>query len=97
MGVLHLGSGGVMVALANDFTLPVSSFALSGPPGTPLSEGVINSVVDIPLGLGTATFLFLSAFFHFLISSPWGSSATSPNCPRAATGSAGSNTPCPPP
>ncbi|CAN5622638.1 heliorhodopsin HeR [soil metagenome] len=72
MGVLHLGSGGAMVALANDFTLPVSSFALNGPPGTPLSEGVINSVVDIPLGLGTATFLFLSAFFHFLISSPWG-------------------------
>ncbi|MGB5952148.1 MAG: heliorhodopsin HeR [Ornithinimicrobium sp.] len=72
MGLLHLGSGGAMLALSNDFTVPVSSFSLQGPPGTPLSEGVVNSVVDLPLGVGTATFLLLSAFFHFLIASPWG-------------------------
>ncbi|MBW8172226.1 heliorhodopsin HeR [Ornithinimicrobium sp. Arc0846-15] len=72
MGVLHLVSGAGMVALSNDFTLPVSTFALNGPPGTPLSEGVTNSVFDVPLGYATAAFLFLSAFFHFLIASPWG-------------------------
>ncbi|MGB3763107.1 MAG: heliorhodopsin HeR [Ornithinimicrobium sp.] len=72
MGVLHLASGSAMVALANDFALPVSTFALNGPPGTPLSEGVTNSVFELPLGLATASFLFLSAFFHFLIASPWG-------------------------
>ncbi len=72
MGVLHLSSGSAMVALSNDFTLPVSTFALNGPPGTPLSQGVTNLVFDVPLGIATASFLFLSAFFHFLIASPWG-------------------------
>lgn len=72
MGVLHLVSGGAMVALSNDFSLEVSTIALGGPPGTPLSEGVVNSVFDVPLAIGTASFLFLSAFFHFLIASPWG-------------------------
>ena len=72
MGVLHLASGSAMVALSNDFTLPVSTFALNGPPGTPLSQGVTNLVFDVPLGIATASFLFLSALFHFLIASPWG-------------------------
>ncbi len=72
MGVLHLASGAAMVALSNDFSLSVSTFALNGPPGTPLSEGTTNTVFDVPLGLGAASFLFLSAFFHFLIASPWG-------------------------
>lgn len=72
MGVLHLASGSAMVALSNDFTLPVSTFALNGPPGTPLSQGVTNLVFDVPLGIVTASFLFLSALFHFIIASPWG-------------------------
>ncbi|WP_299446501.1 heliorhodopsin HeR [uncultured Phycicoccus sp.] len=72
MGVLHLVSGGAMVALSSDFTLPVSTFALMGPPGTPLADGVLSGVADVPLAWATASFLFLSAFFHFLIASPWG-------------------------
>lgn len=72
MGVLHLASGSAMIALSNDFTLPVSTFALNGPPGTPLSQGVTNLVFDVPLGVATASFLLLSALFHFLIASPWG-------------------------
>ena len=69
MGVLHLVSGGAMVALSNDFTLPVSTFALNGPPGTPLSQGVTHLVFDVPIGIATASFLFLSALFHFIIAS----------------------------
>ena len=72
MGLLHLLSGAAMVTLSNNFTLPVSTFALNGPPGTPLSHGVTNPVFNVPLGVATASFLFLSAFFHFLIASPWG-------------------------
>ena len=72
MGVLHALSGAAMVVLGNDFTLPVSTFALMGPPGTPLSEGMVNPVVDVPLAWAVASFLFLSAFFHLLIASPWG-------------------------
>lgn len=72
MGVLHLLSGGAMVALSNDFSLPVTTFALGGPPGTPIEQGMTNVVFDLPLAAGTSAFLFLSAFFHFLIASPWG-------------------------
>ena len=72
MGVLHLVSGAAMVALSTDFTLPVSTFALGGPPGTPLEQGILSGVVDVPLAWATAAFLFLSAFFHLLLVSPWG-------------------------
>jgi Heliorhodopsin len=72
MGALHLVSGAAMVALSTDFTLPVSVFALGGPPGTPLENGTLAGILDVPLAWATASFLFLSAFFHFLIASPWG-------------------------
>ena len=72
MGLLHLVSGAAMVALSTDFTLPVSTFALGGPPGTPLEQGTLSGVVDVPLAWGTAAFLFLSALFHLVIVSPWG-------------------------
>ncbi|MGV8845161.1 heliorhodopsin HeR [Tessaracoccus sp.] len=72
MGALHLASGAAMVTLSNDFTLPVSTFSFNGPPGTPLSQGITNLVFNVPLGVATASFLLLSAFFHFLIASPWG-------------------------
>ena len=70
MGVLHLGSGAAMVALSNDFELDVSSFALNGPPGTPLDQGAIGQVFSVPLGWATASFLFLSALVHFIIAGP---------------------------
>ncbi len=70
MGLLHLVSGALMVVLGNDFELDISTFALDGPPGTPLSDGSINQVWGLPLAWGTASFLFLSAFFHLLIASP---------------------------
>jgi hypothetical protein len=66
-GVLHLVSALAMTILSADFTLPVTSFNLNGPPGTPLSQGVLNSLADIQLGWMTAGFLYLSALFHFII------------------------------
>lgn len=72
IGVLHLISGGLMVLLGNDFELDISTFALDGPPGTPLDEGSIHQVWGLPLAWATAAFLLLSAFFHFLIASPVG-------------------------
>ena len=67
MGVIHLVSGVLMVVLGNDFELEVSSFNLGGPPGTPLTDGTLDSVVGVPLAWATASFLFLSALFHFVI------------------------------
>lgn len=72
MGVFHLISGVLMIVLGNDFELEVSSFSLNGPPGTPVSDGTIDTVFAIPLAWATAAFLLLSAFFHFLIASPLG-------------------------
>ncbi len=70
MGALHFVSGALMVVLGNDFRLDISTFALNGPPGTPLEDGTINQVWGLPLAWATAAFLLLSAFFHFLIASP---------------------------
>ena len=67
-GVLHLVTGIAMIVLGNlDFDLPVSTFNISGPPGTDLSNGVLNEQFGIPLAIGVAAFSLLSAFFHFLI------------------------------
>ncbi len=67
MGFFHLVSGALMIVLGNDFALEVSTFALNGPPGTPLADGTVNSVFDVPLAWATASFLLLSAGFHFII------------------------------
>jgi len=66
-GTLHLVSGVLMLVLSQTFTLPVTSFNLNGPPGTPVEEGSLSTVADIELVPLTAGFLFLSAFFHYLI------------------------------
>ena len=72
MGALHLISGALMVILGNDFALDVTTLNLNGPPGTPIADGTLNSFASVPLAAATAGFLFLSAFFHFLIASPVG-------------------------
>jgi hypothetical protein len=72
MGALHAVSGLLMWFLSNDFELQVSTLNLNGPPGTPLSDGVLNSAFGVPLGQATAAFLFLSALFHFVIAVPIG-------------------------
>ena len=72
MGALHLVSGLAMVLLGNDFALEVSAFRLDGPPGTPLDDGTLDSVFDVPLAPATAAFLFLSAVFHLIVASPAG-------------------------
>ena len=73
MGVLHAISGSAMVVFGNDFAIDVSTVNLNGPPGTPLADGTLQDVGSIPLAPATAAFLYLSAFFHFLVGSPLGS------------------------
>jgi len=72
MGAIHLASGVLMVVLGSDFEIDVSTLSLNGPPGTPLEDGTLNSIFGVPLAWATASFLFLSALFHFIIASPWG-------------------------
>lgn len=70
MGALHAVSGTAMIVLGNDFSLDASTLNLNGPPGTPLSDGTLDTAFSVPLAPATAAFLYLSAFFHFLIASP---------------------------
>ena len=67
-GVFHLAQMLVVLALANDFTLPIVARYMAGPPGSTFAEPVI--LLKTPVGLAVAIFLGLSAFFHFLVISP---------------------------
>ncbi len=67
-GIFHLAQMLVVLALANDFSLPIVARYMSGPPGSTFAEPVV--LLDTPVGYAVATFLGLSAFFHFLVISP---------------------------
>jgi hypothetical protein len=67
-GFFHLAQMAAVLALANDFTLPIVARYMSGPPGTTFAEPI--TLLDAPVGLTVALFLGLSAFFHFLVASP---------------------------
>jgi hypothetical protein len=68
-GVLHLVQMGAVLALANDFALPVATRYLTDAPGTGNFAEPIT-LMEAPVGLLVALFLALSAFFHFLVASP---------------------------
>jgi hypothetical protein len=68
MGFFHAASGAAVVALSNDFSLPVTATFLQGPPGS--GVGTPEVLFDVPVGYAVASFLFLSALAHFLIASP---------------------------
>lgn len=67
-GVLHLAQMVVVLALSNDFTLPIVARYMAGPPGSAFTEPIL--LLDAPIGLTVAIFLGLSAFFHFYVSTP---------------------------
>jgi hypothetical protein len=66
---LHAVQAAVVLALANDFALPVTGTYLAGPPGTQPADPV--TIFEIRLGFGVAAFLLLSALFHLIVASPW--------------------------
>lgn len=64
MGGLHLAQGAVILALANDFSLPVTASFLEGPPGE--GPGTQDVLFDVRVAFGVAAFLFLSALAHWI-------------------------------
>lgn len=68
MGALHAVQGIAVLAIATDFTLPISAAYPEGPPGTPAGEPTV--LFDLSIAWGVAIFLFLSAAFHWLIAAP---------------------------
>jgi hypothetical protein len=67
-GVLHLVQMIAVLALASDFTLPVTARYMSGPPGS--TYGDLFVLYNAPLAIGVAIFLGLSSLAHFIVVSP---------------------------
>ena len=68
MAILHLAQGLAIVALSNDFSLPVHATFMKGPPGSAPPE--IDQLFDLRIGTAVATFVFVSAFAHLLLVLP---------------------------
>ncbi|HZD18004.1 MAG TPA: heliorhodopsin HeR, partial [Actinomycetota bacterium] len=68
MGFLHAVQGAAILAIANDFALPITASFLEGPPGT--DPGPAQTLFELRIAWGVATFVFVSALAHWLIASP---------------------------
>ena len=68
VGLVLLAQGLVILALSNDFALPVTASYLSGPPGEGASPAEI--LTDLRVGPFVAAFLFLAAIDHLLVAAP---------------------------
>ncbi|MDX2343301.1 MAG: heliorhodopsin HeR [Acidimicrobiia bacterium] len=68
MGLFHAVQGIAILALANEFALPVTATFLNGPPGE--SDAILYELFEVRIAWGVAAFIFMSAIAHWLISSP---------------------------
>ena len=68
LGIVHAVQAVAVVALATDFTLPVTASFMEGPPGT--ASGAPTTLFDLSVAWGVALFLLLSAVFHRLVTLP---------------------------
>ena len=64
-GFFHLAQMFAVLALANDFTLPIVARYMAGPPGSVFADPI--TLLDAPVGITVSIFLGLSAFFHLLL------------------------------
>jgi hypothetical protein len=70
MGCLHLAQGVVILLLSNDFKLPVTTSFLTLDQSLGKLWPSTQSLVELPLGIMVAVFLFLSALAHFTVAGP---------------------------
>ena len=68
-GIFHLVLAAVVLALSNDFSLPVTASYLAGPPGSIFTDPV--TLFNVRTGYAVAVFLLLSSAFHFIVASKW--------------------------
>jgi hypothetical protein len=67
-GLLHAGQGALILALSNNFSLPVHATFLQGRPGA--GEPELKNLFDFPVGPAVAAFVFMSAFAHLMLVMP---------------------------
>lgn len=65
MGCLHAVQAVVLLLLANDFTLPVTTTFWNSDPTPEFDLQRFEIQADFPIAAGAAGFLFLSSLFHF--------------------------------
>lgn len=69
LAVVHAAQALLILALSNDFSLPVTGTFMDGPPGiTDLPAP--QTLFDLPLGPAVAAFLLLAALDHALVAAP---------------------------
>ncbi len=68
VGLVHLAQAAAILALSNEFAIPVSAAYQKGPPGTALPEP--TTVFDVRYGVAVALFLGLAALDHLLVATP---------------------------
>jgi hypothetical protein len=68
MALLHAGQGVLILALSNDFSLPVHATFMAGPPGE--SPPMLRHLFDAPIGPLVAAFVFISAVAHLTLILP---------------------------
>lgn len=69
MGLFHLVQGVAVVALSNDFKLPIFGTFLGGQPSS-TPQLIPTELFTVRLGYWVAAFVFLSALAHFLLITP---------------------------
>jgi hypothetical protein len=67
VGLILAAQAVAIALLTNDFSLPVTSTFMTGPPGTPAE---LDTLFDVPLGWGVFAFLAISAAALLIIASP---------------------------
>jgi len=68
MALLHGLQGVALLALSNDFALPVTATFMEGPPGSGPADPTV--LFDLPIGPAVAAFVLLSAAAHALLVLP---------------------------
>lgn len=68
VGLVHLIQAGIVFALSNDFTLPVTAGFLGGPPGSAFTPR--ETLWNVPIGPAVGIFLLLAAADHLLMAAP---------------------------
>lgn len=68
MAALHFAQGAAILALSNDFSLPVHATFMEGPPGS--EPPALDHLFDLRIGPIVATFVFISAAAHAILVLP---------------------------
>jgi len=68
MALLHGVQGAALLALSNDFTLPVTATFMEGPPGSGVPDP--TTIFDLRIGPAVAAFVLISAAAHAILVLP---------------------------